>query len=74
MIRGCYGEQKEDIMKQIIGYLVKKNDKVIGATGDEREAMYIARNFRGISYKVVTTISPTDDPVAKHTIAYDGTI
>ncbi len=60
-------------MKQIIGYLVKKDGEVIGATGDEREAMYIARNWKGISYKVVTTINPMEDPKTERTVAYDGT-
>lgn len=61
-------------MKQIIGYLVKKDGEVIGATADEREAMYIARNWNGISYRVVTTIDPKVDPVTETTVAYDGTI
>ena len=61
-------------MKQIIGYLVKKDGEIIGATGDEREAMYIARKFKGISYRVVTTVDPKVDPVTETAIAYDGTI
>lgn len=61
-------------MKQIIGYIVKKDGEVIGATGDEREAMFIARNWNGISYKVVTTINPKSDPTTEQMIAYDGTI
>ena len=62
-------------MKQVIGYLVMKDSECIGATGDEREAMYIARNWKGISYKVVTTIDPKKgDPTTERTIAYDGTI
>ena len=61
-------------MKEIIGYLVKKDDEVIGATGNEREAMRIARDWKGISYKVVTTIDPKCDPVTYHTVAYDGTL
>ncbi len=60
-------------MKQVVGYLVKKDGEIIGATGDEREAMYIARNWKGVSYKVVTTINPKADPVTETTIAYDGT-
>lgn len=60
-------------MKQIIGYLVKKDGEVIGATGDEREAMYIAKNWKGISYKVITTINPMEDPKTEHTVVYDGT-
>lgn len=61
-------------MKKIVGYLVKKDGEVIGATGDEREAIYIARNWKAISYKVVTTIDPKADPITEHTVAYDGTI
>ncbi len=61
-------------MKQIIGYLIKKDGEVIGATGDEREAIYIARNWKGISYKVVTTIDSKADPTTEQTIAYDGTV
>lgn len=61
-------------MKQIIGYLVRKNGEIIGATGDEREAIYIARNWKGISYKVVTTIDPKADPTTEQTVAYDGSI
>ena len=60
-------------MKQVVGYLVRKDNEVIGATRDEREAMYIARNYKGISYKVVTTINPLEDPTTEHTVAYDGT-
>ena len=61
-------------MKQIVGYLVKKDGVVIGATGDEREALYIARTWKGISYKVVTTVSPNEDPTTECTIVYDGTL
>lgn len=62
-------------MKQIIGYLVKDTEgEIIGATGNEREAMHIARNWRGISYKVVTTINPNEDPKTEKTVVYDGTI
>lgn len=61
-------------MKRIVGYLVKKDGEVIGATGDEREAMYIARSWKGISYKVVTTINPKEDPTTECMVAYDGTI
>ena len=61
-------------MKKIIGYLVKRGNEVIGATGDEREAMYIARNWKGISYRIVTTISPNEDPTTERTVAYDGTL
>jgi len=61
-------------MKKIVGYLVKKDGEIIGATGDEREALYIARTWKGISYKVVTTINPKEDPITEHTVAYDGTI
>lgn len=61
-------------MKKVIGYLVMKGNEVIGATGDEREAMYIARNWKGISYRVVTTIRPNEDPTTERTVAYDGTL
>lgn len=61
-------------MKTIVGYLVKKDGEVIGATSDEREAIYIARNWKGVSYKVVTTIDPKHDAEVTQTIAYDGTI
>lgn len=60
-------------MKQVVGYIIRKNGKVIGATADEREAIYIARNWYGISYKVVTTINPGADPVTETTVVYDGT-
>ena len=61
-------------MKQIIGYLVKKDGEIIGATGDEREAIYIATNWKGICYKVVTTVSPMEDPKTQTMVKYDGTI
>ena len=60
-------------MRKVIGYLVKKDNEIIGATGDEREAMYIARNWKAISYKVITTITPMEDPKTVHVVAYDGT-
>ena len=60
-------------MFKVTGYLVKKDGEIIGATGDEREAMYIAREWKGISYRVVTTVDPKVDPVTETTIAYDGT-
>lgn len=62
-------------MKQIIGYLVKNTEgEIIGATGNEREAMYIAKYWKGISYKVVTTINQNEDPKTEKTVVYDGTI
>ena len=61
-------------MKKVVGYLVMKDNEVIGATGDEREAMYIARNWKAISYRVVTTINPKEDLITERTVAYDGTI
>ena len=61
-------------MKKIVGYLVKKDGEIIGATGDECYALYIARTWKGICYKVVTTINPKEDPITEHTVAYDGTI
>lgn len=59
--------------KKIVGYLVKKNDEVIGATGNEREAIYIARENNGIVYKVVTTVSPYEDARTEKTIVYNAT-
>lgn len=61
-------------MKQITGYLVEKDNTVIAATADEREAMYIAREWKAISYKVVTTVSPYENPVTVKTVAYNGAI
>lgn len=59
-------------MKQIIGYLVKdENGEVIGATGNEREAMFIAREYNGVVYKVVTTVNPLDNPKTERTVVYD---
>lgn len=52
--------------KQIIGYLVKKDGEVIGATGNKEEAMYIAEEYEGICYKVITTVRPNEDPITKH--------
>lgn len=54
-------------MKQVVGYLVKKGDTVIGATGDKAEAMFIAENWSGICYEVVTTIDSKADPVSVFT-------
>ena len=61
-------------MKKVVGYLVKKDGEVICATGNEREAMYIARNWKAISYKVETIVSQLEDPKTTHYVAYDGTI
>lgn len=61
-------------MKKVVGYLVMKDNEVIGATGDEREAMYIARTWKGISYRVETAINPKEDPTTERTVAYDGTL
>ena len=61
-------------MKQVVGYLIKKGNEIIGATGDEREAIYIARNFKAISYKVITTVNPLEDPHTEYVISYDGTL
>ena len=61
--------------KNITGYLVRNGKgEIIGATGDEREAIYIARNFKGIVFKIVTTVSPLDNPKTVQTIAYNGLI
>lgn len=62
------------MMRKFIGYLVEKDGKVIGATGNEREALYIARSNKAISYKVVTTIRPYEEPITERIVAYDGTI
>lgn len=59
---------------KVTGYLVIKDGEIIGATGNEREAMYIARNWKAISYKVDTTINPNENPTTKRTMAYNGTI
>lgn len=70
-------------MRQIVGYLVRKNGEVIGATGEEREAIHIAEQWNGIVYKVVTTVSEKENPRTVQlivypkivqTIVYDGTI
>ena len=66
--------EKGTSMKQIVGYLVRKGGEVIAATGDEREAMYIARQWKGVSYKVVTTVTPKENPETVQTVVYDGTI
>ena len=61
-------------MKQVIGYLVKDDrNQVIGATGDEQKAMNIAHNYKGIVYRIVTTIDPLEDPTTERTVVYDGT-
>ena len=60
-------------MKKVTGYLVRQNGEIIAVTADAREAMYIARNFKGIAYKVVTTIIPMEDPTTETTEFYDGT-
>lgn len=61
-------------MKKVVGYLVKQDGEIIGATADEREAIYIARNWNGVVYKVVTTINPKENPVTEQTVVYNGTI
>ena len=61
-------------MEKIIGYLVKKNEVVVAVTADERKAMYIARNWKCVSYKITTIIIPMENPITKCTIAYDGTL
>lgn len=61
-------------MKKVIGYIVKKGGEIIAATGNEREAMHIAREYKSVSYKVTTTINPNEEPTTDHTVAYDGTI
>lgn len=61
-------------MEKIIGYLVKKNEVVVAVTADERKAMYIARNWKCVSYKITTIIIPMENPITECTIAYDGTL
>ena len=61
-------------MKKVIGYLVKDNKgEVIGATGSEIEARYIAKKENGIVFKVVTTLILHEDPTTEQTIICDWT-
>ena len=60
--------------REIIGYLVKADGEIIAATGDEREAIYIARNWNGIVFKVTTRVVPLEDPRTVRSVVYDGTI
>ena len=61
-------------MIKVKGYIVKQDNEIIAATGDEREAIYIAREYKGVVYKVVTSCSPYRDPTTESTIVYEGTI
>lgn len=62
-------------IKKIIGYLVIKGEDVIAATGNEREALYYAREYAGISYKVTTTIGSKSGYLGTvREQVYDGTI
>lgn len=61
-------------MKQVIGYIVEKDGVVIGATADEREAIYIARNWKAVSFKVTTTLIPKENPKTEKVVAYNDEI
>ena len=59
-------------MKTIIGFLVKKDGEVIGATSDKQEALDIAAEFKGLAYRVITIIDGKHDPVSEWYLMFEN--
>lgn len=66
--RELYITKGEVFMKELIGYLVKNNGEIIGATADIAEALEIAKRNKAICYKVVTIVKPKENSEVTRTV------